>query len=820
MENLEHGEDGDQEIPSVKLMISNSAFGRRVRQFELQNIGHKHIDLFLLDAFKLYEQEINEALSVFDVIKSISYFSADFEKIIERSDQNEPLLEKRTVHIPTKMAEIYLNTDLRKLFRYNIIEYIIKRVEDVMIEGSGFKLSRINQLSTQIFQYQPLKASGFIELPKQLKNKRAIINLKNTHNECFKWSVLAALHYHDVYAKNKNKTNDAKSYQRWCNELNFSGIDFPMRLNQIEKFMRQNEQIAINVYYFDLENKRVCPLFLASKSVNNRKYIHLLMHTKPSGDQSKAVHDVNVESHYSWIKNLSALVSAQLSKHGHKVSICDRCLIHFTSHHKLEKHKELCCTKMNKCSIEMPSEDDKYITFKNYKKKLKTPFIMYCDTEALLAPPESKVFSENCSTTAHHEHKVHSIGYYFKYEYEEDSESKSRYASNRGENCIEWFTNELIKIANEAYDFLRENRPMSLTEEEEKQFKEATLCHICEKEFIKDHQDIPVRDHNHQTGKFRAASHQSCNLQYQNSRTIPIVMHNMTGYDGHFLIKQIACNKNLPGEITIVPHNSENYISIIKTVHICGKKYSKQIRFMFVDSLRFLPHSLDYLASILPSEKKHILKSEYVKSGHHSDELFSLLTRKGVFPYEYVDSFEKLKETALPSKECFYSSLTDSNVSEEDYNHAQKVWTDFKVRTMGEYSDLYLKVDVLLLADIYENFRNMCYATYSLDSAQYMGSASLSWDSMLKYTGISIELFTDSNMLLYCENGVRGGISLMNKRYTKANNIYMGDEYDPSKESTYLMYYDGKAFLIFHFDFRLLIYFTYFIYSFIQSNTS
>jgi len=173
--------------------------------------------------------------------------------------------------------------------------------------------------------------------------------------------------------------------------------------------------------------------------------------------------------------------------------------------------------------------------------------------------------------------------------------------------------------------------------------------------------------------------------------------------------------------------------------------------------------------------------------------MFSLLNRKGVFPYEYVDTYGKLEETSLPQIECF-STLTDSNISEEDYKHAQNIWNTFGIRTLGEYSDLYLKTDVLLLADVFENFRNTCHAAYLLDPAHYISAPGLSFDAMLKYTKVCIEVFTDVDMLLFIENGIRGGISQVNKRYAKANNVYMGEDFDKTKESSHLMYLDGKFF--------------------------
>lgn len=181
------------------------------------------------------------------------------------------------------------------------------------------------------------------------------------------------------------------------------------------------------------------------------------------------------------------------------------------------------------------------------------------------------------------------------------------------------------------------------------------------------------------------------------------------------------------------------------------------------------------------------------------------MNRKGVFPYEYISDYEKLNDQTLPQKESFYSSLTGSHISDEDYAHAQNVWQKFNIKTLGEYSDLYLKIDVLLLADVFENFRKTCMSTHSLDPAHYFGAPGLSFDAMLKYTDVSIELFTDVDMLLFAEKGTRGGVSQINKRYVKANNQYMDNEFDPSKENSFLMYLDG----LFHLS--VIIYIAYIV---------
>ncbi|KYN18581.1 hypothetical protein ALC57_09095 [Trachymyrmex cornetzi] len=196
--------------------------------------------------------------------------------------------------------------------------------------------------------------------------------------------------------------------------------------------------------------------------------------------------------------------------------------------------------------------------------------------------------------------------------------------------------------------------------------------------------------------------------------------------------------------------------------------------------------ALEKLASYLDKNKLKIVRSEFSTL---SDEEFELLTRKGIFPYEYIDCVEKLQDTRLPSRELFFSSLTGDTVSESDYAHAVNVWQRFSIRTLGEYIDLYLKTDVLLLADIFEDFRNSCVASYGLDPAHYYTLPGFTWDAMLKHTRVRFELLTDIDMVMFIERGIRGGLSQCSGRYAQANNKYMRS-YDSSKPSSYLMYYD------------------------------
>ena len=156
-----------------------------------------------------------------------------------------------------------------------------------------------------------------------------------------------------------------------------------------------------------------------------------------------------------------------------------------------------------------------------------------------------------------------------------------------------------------------------------------------------------------------------------------------------------------------------------------------------------------------------------------------------------MDSFEKFDQTKLPTKEHFYSILNDQDITNDEYDHAKKVWKTFKLTNMGEYHDLYLGSDVLLLTDIFENFRKTCLQYYKLDPCHYFTSLGLSWDAMLKMTNIKLELMTDIDMFQFIEKGMRGGVSYIAHRYGKANNKYM-KEYDEKAPSKYILYLDAN----------------------------
>ena len=192
----------------------------------------------------------------------------------------------------------------------------------------------------------------------------------------------------------------------------------------------------------------------------------------------------------------------------------------------------------------------------------------------------------------------------------------------------------------------------------------------------------------------------------------------------------------------------------------------------------------DLVENLSPSDFKNI--DEVIKNNT------SLLKRKGVYPYDYVNSTKRLKETKLPPKEAFYSKPDEEEISDEDYQHAHNVWNGLNCQTIQDYHDLYLKSDVLLLADVFEKFRKTCLKHYKLDPCHYYTVPGLAWDACLKKTKQELQLLTDYDKLMMFERGIRGGMTHISKRYAEANNKYMED-HDETNPSSFIQYLDVNS---------------------------
>ena len=204
---------------------------------------------------------------------------------------------------------------------------------------------------------------------------------------------------------------------------------------------------------------------------------------------------------------------------------------------------------------------------------------------------------------------------------------------------------------------------------------------------------------------------------------------------------------------------------------------------MFIDSFQFMSSSLDKLASNLP--KNDLIYTSKAFKGKRLD----LLSKKVSTPMTSWIALKRFNNRELPTKDQFYSILNDEHITDDESIHAKEVWDTFYIKTMGEYHDLYLVSDVLLLTNVFENFGKTCMQYYKLDPCHYFTSPGLSWDAMLKMTNIKLELMTDIDMFQFIEKGMCGGVSYIANRYGNADNKCI-KEYDEKAPSKYIMYLD------------------------------
>ena len=643
-------------------------------------------------------------------------------------------------------------------------QQILNKIAQWISEGSGWTIQSIENHYINIVNYNPLKGSSYIELPQELQNSaKGLINMKNKDNECFRWC-----HIRHLNPQDKDPQRIKKTDKQYIEKLDYSSIEFPVTVKQINKIEKQNN-ICINLFGF--EEKQIFPIYISKEKYQD--HMELLLITEGEN------------KHYILIKDFNRLMFRQ-TKHEHRKHFCMYCLQCFSREDVLTEHKNNCISINGVQAIKKPEKGDK-VYFKNHHKQLSVPFVIYADFEALTEKIQGcQPNNEKSYTEAYQKHT--DCGYGYKVVCCYDDKYSKPVQIHRGENAIHKFMENMLEEVNWCKSKMKKhfNKPLKMTKEDEKDFQKAIKCHICDQQYTD--KDIRVRDHCHITGKFRGSAHQDCNLKLRikpDNIKIPVIFHNLRGYDSHFIMQQIGeiakkhAYKNKRGEechmnINCIPNNMEKYLAFMLGNHL-----------VFLDSLQFMNSSLDNLIKNLPDEAFKYTKQEFEK------EQFNLMKRKGIYPYDHMDSFDRFNETQLPEKQDFYSILNNEHISDEQYKHAQNVWNTFNLKTMGDYHDLYLKSDILLLADVFENFRKTCLQYYKLDPCHYFTSPGLSWDAMLKMTDIKLELMVDIDMFQFIEKGMRGGTSYIANRHGEANNKYM-KTYNEKLPSKYIMYLDAN----------------------------
>ena len=825
-EETEVYETADEGEEAVEIKLLDQALKGYTKSYEISIKNNKDPLLQLQKTRTTLESHISNLLTSMNGLKFLEALKVTLSKISDGET-----IHKTPVFFST--PEIIINNIEIKASLEASQQIILNKIAIWISEGSGWTIESVDHHYLNVVTFQPLTGSSYIKLPEELQNNmKGLINLQNEDHECFRWC-----HIRHLNPQEKNPQRIKLVDKEYIKNLNYSGIEFPVTIKQYKKIEKQNN---INVNVFCYENEQPYPIYISKEK--NEDVLNLLLITED--DEEKFPNN-----HYVLIKDFNRFMF-NITKHKGKKHFCMHCLQHFTSERILNNHKENCIIINGTQGIEMPTKNEKILKFNGFKKKLPVPFVIYADFEAITEKIDSCQRNDNKSyTEAYQNHR--DCGYGYKVVCCYDDKFTKEAVIYRGEKAVYKFMEAMLKEVQYCKEVKEKefNKPLKMTEDDEEKFQKADICHICEQKYffklsnccylcklqfseiekkIKQYcstckyktnscnicktkfkqsfyevvcnccecieklkkKTKKVRDHCHITGKYRGAAHEECNLNFQITDKIPVIFHNLRGYDSHFIIQEIGeiikkhpykvKGKNGDGKeeekemnINVIPNNMEKYLAIMLGNHLT-----------FIDSFQFMSSSLDKLVSNLPKESFKYTSKRFI------GEKLDLMTRKGVYPYDYMDSFNKFNEQ-LPAKEDFLSILNNEHITDEDYNHALKVWKTFSLKNMGEYHDLYLTSDILLLADVFENFRKTCLEYYHLDPCHYFTSPGLAWEAMLKMTKIKLELLTDVDMYLFIERGMRGGISYIANRYGKANNKYMKD-YNENEPSKYIMYLDAN----------------------------
>ena len=680
--------------------------------------------------------------------EAIKYY---FELEVEfyRIGQEEGVIQYTTArfYIPP------MTSDVTELNLVNIVSQFMDKIDGFSGQNSGWTISQINYIRLCWGCYRPLMAGTFIPTPKWLAIKRAVVNVQCfDDNNCFQYSVLAGMNV--VKYAGGNKKCRPSQYRSYLHMLNMDGIETPVSLSSIDKFEKQNAEISVNVLYLD-DNRDLVPI-RTSKFCNQRKYhVNLLM----LNDQNKF--------HYTSIQSLSRLVCGR-TKCRKKTFVCQFCLHPFHKEDTMNNHLDM-CSRHKPQQVVYPEPGKNILKFEKYHFQFEVPFTMYADFESFLQKNDDQsdthVPSGFCvvTTSLFEDHDYQLFCY-------------------TGENVMDEFFAHMQREEQRIRSILSADKPMNdLTPEEQIKYNASTVCVSCNREFTADRRKI--HHHCHVTGKYLAPVCQVCNLKlkYRKSNEhffVPCFFHNNSAYDSHMIIKYLH-NRN--AKITVIPNNTEKFIGF----QIDGIR--------FLDSFKFLPSSLDNLVQNLHNDGTEPFRYTRRTFGDSDPKIF----QKGIYPYEYMADREVFKETCLPPKEAFYSKLKMAGITDEEYEHAQQMWTRYNCRTMEDYTTLYVKLDTVLLADVFEQFRRLAFKQYELDPAHCWTLAGYTWEAALKFTGVELELITDPDIYLMVESAIRGGISTVSNRLATANNVYLENEnnkkkklFDPSKPTSFIMSWD------------------------------
>ena len=637
---------------------------------------------------------------------------------------------------------------------------IIELIETMNRNSSNIVFDSIERVYVKFVLSDNVNGQGVFTLPPKLAKKRQVIVNVNTTSECFKYALLSILHYNDVPSQQRQNKD---SYQEWAEELNFGDIDVNnVGITHISKIEQLNN-LKINIHVW--EGASTLTVRYNNRQVIAPKTVNLLL-VSYQGLQ-----------HFCGIMSLKALYYSP--DRSHNISdFCERCCRKFSSNKNAQVLKESLAEHYRFCregrlQIEtLPS--DKHFSYQMFSAEESPVVVCYSDIESYIAPQTKK-------------HCPYAIGMYSVYhEHYNELRESAKMRTWTGEKCLKNYLEYLdhfVRDLDAQIDALTD-QAMIIDPAEQYAFDIATHCPKCNTEFTKDGKHAKVRDHCHITGNYRGPLCHVCNSRLRlKRRVLPVVFHNFKGYDGHLICKQAI--GEMPGwHLSVIPTTHEKYMSLRVRVEV-GKTRKGKARFfqiVFLDSFQFLSSSLGALAATLDS----LPITEQRMRARFPGISDVVIRRKGVFPYSYFDSPSRLQDSCLPPIEKFKDDLSGAECSTDEYVHAQRAWSELGCRTFREYMVRYLHLDIYLLADVFEKFRQVTLQEDGLDPVHFVSLPGLSYMACFKRSNETIDLLQDIDMVRLFERGIRGGLTFVNKHQVQAHIPELNNNQDYNVHLTYI----------------------------------
>lgn len=750
-----------RKLPNVK--VKDSCYGTNFIRFAITNsVKTVNIEEYVDGCEDTALKLVNKLLEKKESLKIQLSLQVKYIKP-EAGNKPQADLPTKIRNHPAKFDEIDEGSDWRQVFDDQKLQ-ILKHHDGCHHIGSFWSVQSIIELSLTILKYSPLKGGSYVKTPSQLY-KKGLVNIQNvTDNLCFAFSILAQIH--PCFEHRERPSN----YYRHLKDLKLEGLDFPLKLCDIKKFEKLNPKISVNV--FRCYGKYKVVNLTRKTQLRKETHVNLLL-LEEYGKQ-----------HFVLITDLLKLVRPQISKHKGLMLMCEQCFCVFHKEEAFKKHSEKghCIEKI----VKFPSSGKEKLKFDSYRKGIDLKFAIYADFECLLEKANETRDDSSENIEVLQNHIPSSYGYLIKTSSHSENDDKIKdLRLYRGSDCAQHFVESIRRDAIYIHNtYLSVENPMIMTSDDKLKFDDAKNCAHCCKTF--DDETNKNRDHCHHTGKYRQALCCKCNLEFKEPSFIPVLFHNMN-YDAHCFMKAFAQLGFRDDSFKVLGKTDEKYISFscfIRDGNIGSKQKSIELRFL--DSYRFLNASLATVADTLPKADFKILIKHFQETNDPTKH--ELLLGKQFYPYSWFDSFSKYDESQFPDKKHFFNDLTQTDILDEDYVHAKKVYEKFNCANMGEYTDLYLKTDILILADVMEHQRAISLDVFNLDPLHYFGAPSLSWACMLKQTGVELDLLTDHQMFEFVRNGIRGGIVQCIKKKSVANHedLESYNKNEPIREIIYI----------------------------------